>query len=185
VKVGFLLVAIMAVAIGIAPVYGTVESVQLLPPVLVVGQPIIFFGTVSGSTQGSRLGVHVYAGNGCPATTPIASTYTLANNGTYTIANTTLGIYNVTLTFPVTPSSGWVVVEQRYQDEMPAGNYSVGVEEVASGGSGVCKNFTAVIQPVPEFLQTSTTLFLALLAPLYLLRHRRQSNILKPRRLMV
>jgi len=173
VKVGFLLVAITAVAIGIAPVYGTVESVQLLPPVLVVGQPIIFFGTVSGSSLGSRLAVHVYAGASCPATNLIASTYTLASNGTYTIANTTLGIYNVTLTFPVTPSNGWVV-EQQYQNEMPAGNYSVGVEEMASGGSGLCKNFTVVNQPVPEFTQTSPVLILALLAPLYLLRRRRK-----------
>jgi hypothetical protein len=170
VKMGFLLLAITAVALGIGPVYGAVESVELLPSVLVVGQSIIFFGQVSGSTIGTQLAVHVYAGANCPASSPIASTYTISGNETQTIANNTIAIYNVTLTFPVTSSSGWVV-EQQYQNELPAGAYSVGVEQVGSG-SGLCKNFTVQNQPVAEFPNAAPTLLLTVLAPLYLMRRR-------------
>jgi len=169
VKIWFLLFAVTAVELGIAPVYGVVESVELLPSVLVVGQPIIFFGQVSGSTIGSQLVIHVYAGANCPASSPIASTYTLSSNETQTIANNTIAIYNVTLTFPVTSASGWTV-EQQYQNELPAGAYSIGVEQVGFG-SGLCKNFTVQNQPVAEF-PNATPLLLTLLAPLYLMRRR-------------
>ena len=170
-KLGFLLLVITGVALGIAPVYGAVESVELLPSVLVVGEPIIFFGWVSGSTIGSRLAVNVYAGANCPASSPIAFTYTLSSNESQIIANKTVAIYNVTLTFPVTSSSGWVV-EQQYQNELPAGAYSVGVEQVVFG-SGLCKNFTVMNQAVAEFSNVAPTLLLTLLAPLYLIRRRK------------
>ena len=168
-KMGTLLLAITAVALGIAPVYGAVESVELLPSVLVVGQPIIFFGQVSGTTIGSQLVIHVYAGANCPASSPIASVYTLSSNETQTIANNTIAIYNVTLAFPVTSSSGWVV-EPQYQNQLSAGTYSVGVEQVGFG-SGLCKNFTVQNQPVAEF-PNAAPLLLTLLAPLYLMRRR-------------
>jgi hypothetical protein len=174
VKMGFLLLAITAVALGIAPVYGAVESVELLPSVLVVGQPIIFFGLVSGSTIDSRLAVQVYAGANCPGSSLIASTYTLSSNESQIIENNTVAIYNVTLAFPVTSSSGWVA-EQQYQNGLPAGAYSVGVEQV-NFGSGLCKNFTVANQPVAEFSNVAPTLFLTLLAPLYLVRRRRKAR---------
>ena len=175
VKMGFLLVAFAVVALGIAPVYGLVESVDISPSVLVVGQPITFFGMVSGSTLGSQLAVHVYVGPNCPLTNSVASTYTLASNETYTIANNTLASYNVTLAFPVTSSSSWAV-EPQYQDEIPAGAYSVGVQDVAAG-SGLCKNFTVTNQPVSEFVEASVpTLFLAVFTSLYLMRRRRKSD---------
>jgi hypothetical protein len=174
VKAGFLLVAITAVALTMAPVYGVVESVEVLPSVVAVGQPIIFFGMVSGSTIGSRLAVQVYVGANCPATGAIASKYTVASNETRIIANSTVAAYNVTLAFPVTSSSGWVV-EQQYQNEMPVGSYSVGVQDVAFGSS-LCKNFTVTNQPVAEFLEAALTISLAFLAPLYLLRRRRKTR---------
>jgi hypothetical protein len=174
VKTGFLLFAITVVTVGIVPVYGAVESVGVSPSVLVVGQPITFFGVVSGSTLGTELAVHVYAGPNCPATSSIASTYTLASNETYTIANNTVGMYNVSLTFPVASSRGWVVAQQ-YQNEMPAGAYSVGVEDVVAG-SGLCKNFTVTNQSVAEFSEAPLTICLALLASLYLVRRRRKAS---------
>jgi len=170
-KTWVLLCAVTAVALEVAPVYGVVESVEISPSVLIVGQPITFFGWVSVPTLDDELAVHVYPGANCAPISSIASTYVLSSNETYTIANNTVGIYNVTLTFPVTPSSSWVV-EKQYQNEIPAGAYSVGVQDVVSGSS-VCKNFTVTNQAVPEFSETALTIFLALLAPLYLLRRTR------------
>jgi len=84
--------------------------------------------------------------------------------------NNIIAIYNVTLAFPVTPASGWMV-EPQYQNELPAGAYSVGVEQVGFG-SGLCKNFTVQSQPVAEFPNIAPILLLTLLAPLYLVRRR-------------
>ena len=166
------LLAVTMVALAIVPVYGAVESIQLLPPVLIVGQPIIIFGFVSGSTIGSRLYVQVYEGPNCQGG-PIASTYALSRNETETIENSTVAIYNVTLAFPIVASSGWVVAQQ-YQNGIPAGTYSVGVGEVAAG-SALCKNFTITSQSITEFSDIAPTLLLTLLAFLCLVRRRSRS----------
>jgi len=175
-RAGFwaLFVAILSATLIILPVYAEVESLNISPPVLVVGQPITFYGVVSRSSLSDRIGLYVYAGFNCPANPSIASTYTVVNNTTTATASNSTGIYNVTLAFPISASSGWVV-ERQYQNGLPAGTYSVGAQDMTTEAV-LCKNFAVVSQqPTPEFSELTITVFLALLASLYVVR-RKGSN---------
>ena len=166
-----LLVAMLAVTL-VLPAYAEVESVNISPSVLVVGQPITFSGIVSRSSLGDRIGLYVYAGSNCPAKPAIASTYTVANSTTTTMTNNATGIYNVTLAFPISYSSGWLVALQ-YQNGLPAGSYSVGVQDMTTEAV-LCKNFTVTSQqPTLEFSEPIVAVFLTLLASLYLVRRKR------------
>ena len=167
-----LLVALLALTLVILPAYAEVESVNISPSVLVVGQPITFSGIVSRSSLGDRIGLYVYAGSNCPAKPAVASTYTVANSTTTTMAGNATGIYNVTLAFPISYSSGWLVAVQ-YQNGLPAGSYSVGVQDMTTEAV-LCKNFTVISQqPTPEFSEPIVAVFLTLLASLYLVRRTR------------
>jgi hypothetical protein len=165
------LIVVLVVICTLLPAYGEVETISVSPPAPVVGQPITFSGTVSGSTLNDQIAIYVYPGSNCPASNPVASTYTLASNATYAVANNTIGVYNATLAFPVSSSSGWKV-ETQYRDELPAGSYSVGVQDVASNAV-LCKNFAVENStPVPEFSGLTVTILLTLLAPLYIVRRK-------------
>lgn len=164
VLIEILLVAVLVAPFAVTTGYARIETVDVSPSVLVVGEPITFFGTVSGSSLDDQIGVFVHSDSNCRSNSVIASTYVLAGNATYTIANSTVGIYNVTLAFPVTSSSGWMV-QLGYQTGLPAGPYSVGVQDVVIG-TGLCRNFTVANQGVPEFPEQAVTFFLTLLVAL-------------------
>jgi len=166
-----LLAAVLIVPLALTPVYANVESVEVSPSGLVVGGPITFFGMVSGSSMNDQIGVFVYSGSNCPANMVIASTYILPSNATYTIANATVGIYNVTLAFPV-PSSGAWNVRLGFQTGLPAGPYSVGVQDVTVE-AGLCRNFTVASAAVPEFSEASATILLALVVSLCFVARKR------------
>ena len=158
-KTEILLAAVLFVPLAFTPAYANVESVEVSPSVLVVGEPITFFGMVSGSSMNDQIGVFVYSGSNCPGNMVIASTYALPNNATYTIANATGAIYNVTLAFPVPSSSAWKV-RLGFQTGLPAGPYSVGAQDVTVE-AGLCKNFTVTSAAVPEFSEASATILSA------------------------
>jgi hypothetical protein len=166
-----LLVAVLVVPLAVTPVYANVDSVGVFPSVLVVGAPITFFGTVSGSSMNDQIGVFVYSGSNCPANMVIASTYILPRNVTYTIANATVADYNVTLAFPVPSSGGWNV-RLGFQTGLPAGPYSVGVQDVTVG-AGLCRNFTVASAAVPEFSEASATILLAFVVALCFVARKR------------
>ena len=162
-----LAVILAVVAAGILPAYAEVESVTVSPSVLVVGEPITFYGVVSKSSLGDQIGVYVYAGPNCPAKPALASTYTVANSTTTTTMSNATGTYNVTLSFPIA-SSGWVV-EQQYRNGLPAGSYSVGVQDMTTEAI-LCRNFSITGQPTPEFSEPIIALILTLGASVYVLR---------------
>jgi hypothetical protein len=167
-KIGLVLVAILALISTVLPAYAEVESVAISPSLLVVGQPITFYGFVSRSSLGDQIGVYVYVGPNCPAEPTLASTYTVANSKTTTTMSNATGTYNVTLSFPIASSSGWVV-EQQYRNGLPAGWYSVGVQDMTTEAI-LCRNFSITGQPTPEFSEPIIALILTLGASLYVLR---------------
>lgn len=152
---GFAIVPFLFLAFGLAvyPVLATVETVNISPSVLVVGQPITFSGvdveTISPNNPVNAVLMRIYPGFGCSYTPSNAIAFTVTSinpNGAYT------GSYNTTLTFPApvaTSSQGysgaWAVTSQSYQNGLPAGSYSVGVtdtEASTNGAAGLCKNFS-------------------------------------------
>ena len=169
-KIGIVLVAVLTFLLAILPVYAGVENVNISPSVLVVGKPITFYGAASGTSVDNQVGIYVFVGFDCPSQNVFASAYTVAN---------ATDTYSVTLAFPIDLEySGWKVEQQyqQYENGLPAGSYSVGVADVASvssGSGGVCRNFTVSPQPVPEFSVVTVTLFLTLVASLYVLRSKR------------
>jgi hypothetical protein len=156
------LVVVLVVVLSVLPVFAEVESVTVSPSVIMVGEPITFSGTVSGSSVNDRLAISVYLGANCPANSTIASAYILPSNVTYTTVTNTFGVYNVSLIFPPNATSGWNV-KQQYQNGFPAGSYSVGVQDVVSS-AGLCKNFQVTgSSTTPEFSDSTLLLTLALL----------------------
>ena len=160
-------------------VFGTVQTVNVSPSVLTVGQPITFSGvdveTISPNNPENAVMVNVYSGFGCSFSSlnSIAfTTTTIIPSGPYS------GFYNTTLLFPAllgssgqSYSEGWVVTSQSYEGGFPAGSYSVSVtdtEALANGAPGICKNFTIVGSSTTEFsdpliLVCSMLVFLSLL----------------------
>jgi hypothetical protein len=164
------LLAVLVVSLSLHSAYAEVQTVNISPPVVVIDQPITFSGFVSGQSLEDRIGVYVYAGPNCATPKAIASTFTIANL-TQTIGNQTVGEYNVSLTFPVTNSTGWTA-EPSYQYELPVGNYSVGVRDVTTS-VGLCKNFTVTnTQPTPEFTTLLIAVLLPIIAALYVTRRK-------------
>ena len=154
----------LAFGLAVSPVYGTVETVNISPSVLVVGQPITFSGvdieTISPNNPLNTVWIRVYPGFGCSFTPSNAIAFTIAPinpTGAYT------GTYNTTLSFPAPVATltqgysggGWVVTSQSYQNGLPTGSYSVGVtdtEASTNGAAGLCKNFSIVnAASAPEF----------------------------------
>jgi hypothetical protein len=180
--VGFELVAFLVIAVALVacPVFGTVETVNISPSVLVVGQPITFSGvdveTISPNNPENLVLMYIYPGFGCsfmPSNAIAFTTTSISSGGTYS------GNYNTTLSFPVPVatstqgySRGWAVTSQSYQNELPSGQYSVGVtdtEASTNGAAGMCKNFTVISSsPIPEFSDPVVVMCSAL-APLTLL----------------
>jgi len=164
--IGFALIPFLFLAFGLAvsPVFATVETLNISPSVLVVGQPISFSGvdieTISPNNPVNAIFLHVYPGFGCSFTPSNAIAFTTAPinlTGAYT------GSYNTTLSFPAPVATstqgysggGWVVTSQSYQNGLPTGSYSVGVtdtEASTNGAAGLCKNFSIVnAASAPEF----------------------------------
>jgi len=151
----FALISFLFIAFGLAvsPVLATVETVNVSPSMLVVGEPITFSGvdveTISPNKPPNNVLMHIYPGFGCsllPANAIAVAITSIELTGPYT------GAYNTTLSFPatVTPSGqgysgSWVVTGQSYQNGLPVGSYSISVtdtEAVTNGASGACRNFT-------------------------------------------
>jgi hypothetical protein len=186
------LVCFLVVALGlvVSPVFGTVETVNISPSVLLVGQPISFSGvdieTISPNNPENLISLHIYPGFGC--------SYTPSNTIAFAITPVTpggpySGSYNTTLSFPVPVvtssqaySGGWGVVIQSYENGLPAGPYSVAVtdtEASTNGAAGICKNFTVMTSsPAPEFSDPVIVLcsVLASLTSLLLIRSRGKQN---------
>jgi len=170
-KIVAILIMVLAAICTLVPTYGEVVTVVVSPPTLVVGQPITISGTVSGSTLNDQIAIYVYPGSNCPPINASAWTYYLPSNATYTVANNTIGVYNATLSFPVSSSSGWKV-EAQYRDGLPAGSYSVGVQDVASNAV-LCKNFAVEgSPPVSEFSGLGVIILLAFATSLFIIRRR-------------
>ena len=70
-------IRILVVMDAITHSFGEVQTVNVSPSVLVVGQSITFSGVVSGTTVGDQIAVYVFAGSNCPAGTSIAPRRTL------------------------------------------------------------------------------------------------------------
>jgi len=181
---------VIAVVLVVSPVFGTVKSVNISPPVLLVDQPITFsgvdIGTISPNNPENNVLMRIYPGFSCaftPSKSIAFATTPINPGGAYT------GSYNTTLSFPAPlatsgegNSGGWVVTSQSYQNGLPAGPYSVGVTDTqgsVNGTPGICKNFTVVSSsPVPEFTGSIvvTCSALAFLTALLLARRRRQRS---------
>ena len=171
-----------ALALTVYPVFGTVDTVNISPSVLVVGQPITFSGvdieTISPNSPPNNVLMRIYLGFGCSFTpsNAIAFAVTSVNlTGEYT------GSYNSTLSIPLpvatsseSYSGGWVATSQYYQNGLPAGSYSIGVtdtEASVNGAAGLCKNFTVVnASSAAEFSDSVVITILALICSMSLLR---------------
>jgi hypothetical protein len=130
--------------------------------------------------------MRIYAGFGCSFMPANAIAFTVTSielSGPYT------GAYNTTLSFPVpvapsgqSYSQGWMVTSESYQNELPAGSYSISVtdtEASTNGLPGICKNFTVSSSlAVAEFPGPVIALYsgLAFLMPLHH-RRRRLKNV--------
>ena len=175
----------------VSPVFGTVETVNISPSVLLVGQPITFSGvdieTISPNNPQNTISMYIYPGFDCSLTPSNSIAFTTtsvsgATGGTYS------GTYNTTLSFPVSVAtstqshSGVWVTDQSYHNGLPAGPYSVAVtdtEAITNGAAGICKNFTVVNSlPVPEFSDPAVAMCSALasLLPFLLVRGRRHTH---------
>ena len=163
--IGFALISFLFLAFGltVSSVLATVETLNISPSVLVVGQPINFSGvdieTISPNNPVNVILLHVYPGFGCSFTPSNAIAFTTAPinpTSAYT------GSYNTSLSFPAPVatssqgySGGWLVTSQSYENGLPAGSYSVGVtdtEASTNGAAGFCKNFSIMnASAVPEF----------------------------------
>jgi len=155
VRFGIGLLLVISFGLVIYPVFGTVQSVNISPPVSMVGQPITFSGidieTISPNNPENNIFMHLYLGFGCSfsPSNSIAYTVTSINAG-----HSYIGSYSTTLSFPApvaassqSYSGGWVVASQSYENGLPAGPYSVSVtdtEASINGDAGLCKNFTVV-----------------------------------------
>ena len=188
VRFGIVLFLVISFGLVVYPVFGTVQSVNISPSVLVVGQPITFSGidieTISPNNPENNIFMHIYRGFGCSfsSSNSIAHTVTSINAG-----HSYIGSYNTTLSFPVPVgtssqgySGGWVVASQSYQNGLPAGPYSVSVtdtEALINGAAGLCKNFTVVSSSsAAEFSDPEVVMCSVIASLLSLLLVRRPSK---------
>jgi len=168
-------------------VFGTVETVNVSPSILTVGQPITFSGvdteTISPNNPENAVILRVYPGFDCsfmPLNSIAFTTTTIIPSGPYS------GFYNTTLLFPAplgssgqSYSEGWVVTSQSYESGFPQGPYSVSVtdtEALANGAPGICKNFTIVGSSTTEFSDPLILMFSALASLSMLLFRRRDQT---------
>jgi len=183
-QVGFTFIALLLIALGlvVSPVAGAVETVNVSPSVITVGQPITFSGvdieTISPNSPPNNVLMRIYPGFDCSLTpsNAIAFAVTSVNlTGEYT------GSYNSTLSFPLpvatsseSYSGSWVATSQYYQNGLPAGSYSIGVtdtEASVNGAAGLCKNFAVVnASSAAEFSGSVVITILALICSMSLLR---------------
>jgi len=190
--VRFELISFLVLVLGlvVSPVFGTVKTVNISPSILVVGQPITFsgvdIGTISPNNPENDVFMYIYPGFSCSFTPSNSIAFTVTPvkpGGTYS------GSYSTTLSFPAALATssqsypgGWVVASQSYQNQLPAGPYSVSVtdtEASTNGAARICKNFTVVSSsPSPEFSVPVVVMCSALasLMPLLLLRRHKQQT---------